>query len=503
MNGIQKFLFVVPNSRWFGKRCWMWFTPSVTLLAPIVKALGYQVEVVEANIDNLSRDEVRERVRAFAPDVVGITSMSLEYWRQAHETARLVKEADPKIVTVMGGVHPTSLPERVMADANIDFAILGEGEERLPRFLKILGEHAAPEFSEMDGVAYRQAERVIIRPATAFVEDLDRFPLPDYRFLNWDKVMRFQQGAAGGMGTKRTPVGTIMTSRGCPFRCCFCAGWRTMGRKMRLRSVANVLREVDMLVRDYGVREIVFQDDEMYANVDRAVAIVEGIRQRKYDLIWKNSNLASWRMNYELLKLMKESGCYQITISPESGSDRVLREVIHKPAKKADALRVSQWCRDLGLELQADFVIGFPGETWDEIRQTTAFAEELDADSVKFAIATPFPGTELCDVAMAQGLLPRDFDFYRDDALGFAKGVIETDAFTIPELQMLRCFEWDRINFKTPEKTARYARLNQLSLEELEQFRKETRRRIGIYFVDQSKAERHTGDEARAEPLTP
>jgi len=477
-------VLLVPNTRWFGKRCWMWFTPAVPYLTAVLNRRRVPFSVLEANIDDLTPEAVAVRLAELAPDAVAIPCMSLEYWRQAHEAARLAKEAGPDIVTILGGAHPTSLPERVMEDPNVDYLVLGEGEERLPDLLAALQKDAG-DLAALDGIAYRDGDRVVVRPPQRWIEDLDALPLPDYTAFDAARVMNhLQHGAAGGMCTKRTPVGAVMTSRGCPYGCCFCAGHVTMGRRTRFRSPESVLREVDMLVRDFGIRELVFQDDNMYARRERALAIVDGIRARGYDLLWKNSNLAAWHMDRELMRRMKESGCYQVTISPESGSPRVLKEIIHKPGTREDALNVSAWCKEFDLELEADFVIGFPGETWDDIRQTTNFAEELDADAVKFAVATPFPGTELFETAVRGGYLPADFDFYRDDALGFANPVIETEEFSATELRMIRCLEWDRINFRTKAKADRYRRVNPMTEEELAQFRRDTRRNLGVYFME-------------------
>ena len=271
-----------------------------------------------------------------------------------------------------------------------------------------------------------------------------------------------------------------------------------MGRNVRLRSPDSILKEIDMLVNEFGIKELIFTDDEMYANRDRCVDIFKGMIDRNYDLIWKNINLAAWTMDYELLKIMKQSGCYQITISPESGSERVLKEIIHKPVKKQHSIDVVKWCNELDLEVEADFVIGFPGETWEEIRQTTDFAEKLNADAVKFAIATPFPGTELFERAVAGGYIPADFEFYRDDTLGFAHGLINTEEFTVQELEMLRCFEWDRINFKTEVKKEIYARMNNITLAELEDFRRDTRRNVGVFFMDQVSDDRRDMDQVTA-----
>ncbi|MBF0383323.1 MAG: radical SAM protein [Magnetococcales bacterium] len=496
MRQINKFMFLVPNSRWFGKRHWNWFTPAVALLAPILEGHGYEVEVVEANIDNLSRDKVKEIIAKSAPDVVGISNMSLEYWRQAHQCAELVKQVDKNITTIMGGVHPTTMPEKVMEDINIDFVILSEGEERLPKLLQELAKDN-PDYSKLDGTCYRQDGEMVKIHSVGWIEDLDALPFPDYKRFDWKSVMYTEQKSAVGLGSKRSPVGLVLTSRGCRLKCSFCAAPLISGSGVRLRTAQNVLAEIDMLVNEYGIKELIFTDDEMYADKERCREIFLGLKERNYDLIWKNLNLASWRLDRELLELMKETGCYQIIISPESGSARVLKKIIHKPGNKKQILEVVKWCKELDIEVNADFVIGFPGETWNEIRETMEFAEKIDVDQVKFAIATPFPGTELFQKAVEGGYLPADFNFYRDDTLGFAAGFIETEHFTVRELQILRCYEWDRINFKTPEKLAKYARMNGMSVEELEEFRCATRRNVGLYFPDQVEDEREEIDKVK------
>lgn len=497
MRRVDKFMFIVPNTRWFGKRYWLWFNPAMFTLVPILRKLGIDVEILEANIDNLNQEQVKQKIKQYKPDMVGISNMSLEYWKQAHVTARIAKEVDPEIITVMGGVHATTLPEKILEDYNFDYVILSEGEERLPKFLEILQDRYH-DFSKMDGVGYRKDGKIIINKPVRFVEDLDSLPVADYTILRPDqvaKVMNGQQRSVVGLGTRLAPVATVMTSRGCRFRCCFCAGGMLSGHRVRLRSAESVLAEIDMLVNNYNIRELIFTDDEMYFDMERAKKIVQGLKEREYGLIWKNTNQAAWLMDFELMKLMKESGCYQITISPESGNNRVLKEIIHKPGNREQCRNVVKWSKELDIEVEADFVIGFPGETWEEIRDTTNFADELDADAVKFAIATPFPGTELFEKAVKNGYLKQDFEWYRDDMLGFAHGVINTEHFIVQELEMLRCYEWDRINFKNQTKKERYARMNMMTLEELEEFRKATRRSVGIYFLDQVKDEREESDK--------
>ena len=245
---IQKFMFVVPNTRWFGKRCWLWFAPAVTILAPLMRKHGYQVEILEANVDNLTFEQVKDRISAFGPDAIGITNMSVEYWKQLHECARAAKEVSPDIITIAGGIHPTTLPDRVMQDSNVDFVILSEGEERLPNLLQTI--RTGGEFSTLNGILYRDRGAVIKVPSSGWFRDLDTVSLPDYRIYSDPmKVFNSSQSAAGGITTRRSPVAPILSSRGCPYKCSFCAAPVTTGRKMRFRSPENVLQEVDMLVK--------------------------------------------------------------------------------------------------------------------------------------------------------------------------------------------------------------------------------------------------------------
>ena len=336
---IKKFMFVVPNTRWFGKRCWLWFVPGVTILSQMLKKNGYDVKICEANINNLSSEEVKEEITSYGPDVVGISNMSIEYWKQLHLCAELAKEVDNNIIVIAGGVHPITLPEKVMEDNNVDYVVLSEGEERLFQLLDII--QSDYDFTRMNGVLYRENGVVKKIPSHGWYRDLNNVTIPDYKSLydNPEIVFSNTQISAGGVSTRRTPVANILSSRGCPYRCTFCSVPVTTGNKMRFRTPENVLDEIDMLVKEWGVREIVFHDDEMYASVKRARQIVQLIKDRKYkDLIWKNSNIASWRLDRDLVKLMAESGCYQITISAESGNARVLKDIIHKPGNTLESL---------------------------------------------------------------------------------------------------------------------------------------------------------------------
>jgi MoaA/NifB/PqqE/SkfB family radical SAM enzyme len=272
------------------------------------------------------------------------------------------------------------------------------------------------------------------------------------------------------------------TSRGCPFKCVFCCTESIYGSSIRYQTADRVLKEIDWLVGEYGIKEIIFLDDNLVLDRKRFVQILEGLIKRDYDLHWKSVNLATFALDDELLELMVESGTYQLLLPVESGNQHVLTNLLRKPLRLEKVPGIVKKAKELGLETQAGFIIGTPGETWDQIRDTFRFAEQLDVDMVVFHVATPLPRTHLTQMAIDHGALPADFSFHPDHFFGFGKGVLTTDEFTPELLQMARALEWDRINFPTLEKRKRFIKIAGISLEELEDWRKQTLRKAGIYF---------------------
>ena len=169
-----------------------------------------------------------------------------------------------------------------------------------------------------------------------------------------------------------------------------------------------------------------------------------------------------------------------MTLSVESGNQYVLDKVLKKPVKLAKVPEILEVAKALGFEIIVNFVIGLPGETWEQIRDTFRFAEKINVDLVNFHIATPLPNTELLDICLREGYLPEDFDINKNTVFGYAKGLITTSEFTPSELEILRAFEWDRINFSTPERSKTIAMIEGISIEEMEQWRVDTRRKCGV-----------------------
>jgi radical SAM superfamily enzyme YgiQ (UPF0313 family) len=209
---------------------------------------------------------------------------------------------------------------------------------------------------------------------------------------------------------------------------------------------------------------------------------MNGLIKRKYDFHWNCINLAIFMLDEEILELMRKSGSYQFTVSIESGNADVLKNIIKKPIDLARVHAILELAKRKGFEIIANFVIGFPGETWDQIRDTFSFAEKLDVDLVNFHIATPLPGTELMDICVKNGYIQKDLKEVFGN-VGYTQGLISTGEFLSQDLKILRSFEWERINFRTEERKRAIASIQNISLNELESWRKNTLHNFGVNVV--------------------
>lgn len=485
---IKSIVFLIPNTAWFDNRYWHNFPYTVGLLSAVLTRHGYDVQIIDANIENLGEESLKQRIAVLRPSIVAISAMTIMYRDCVHRSFGLVKEVDKNIITVIGGIYPTLSLDSAAKDKNIDYIISGEGEERLLSLLQAI--ESVYGFDKIDGLTYRVNgdSGYISNPAKKYLVDLDALPLPNYRLFDMQKYMNYGQKFTQNFQFRAFPYAETMTSRGCPYKCVFCSSNRLYSDKpIRYRSTQHILSEIDMLVRDYQAKEIIFLDDSLLQSKQRAIEIMQGLIDRQYGLLWKSNNLSIFLMDDEVLEMMKKSGCYQLSVSIESGHPRTLKR-IRKPVDLNKIKPTIAKIKELGIELISNFVIGFPGETMEEIRETFRYSEEIDIDYVLFSIATPLPGTELYEMCKEYRCLPENFSFESFDFYGFGRGVITTEEFTPFELQVLRAFEWDRINFKTKEKKEKIARMIGVTIEELDQWRKETRQRLGVDVESAGKA---------------
>lgn len=476
---VDKVVLLIPNSRWTKSRYWRINPYSICLVAASVRDRR-DVIILDANLENLSMEQVAKCVSDHNPQILGIHCISIEYAKSIHDAVAIIKKWSPGVTVVLGGVYPTSLPEVAMNDQNIDYVVLSEGEIRFSRLLDAL-EKDKTDIKKIEGLAYRSDEKVVVNPVTDFIGDLDSIPFPAYDLVDFSAYSLNSGKYDIYNNPVHTPYAVTVSSRGCPFHCFFCANKPLSGEKIRYRSAKNVLQEIDWLIQEYGIREITFLDDNLLLNKRRILDIMQGIKER--GITWRALTIPVFAMDDEMLEMIKASGCDRVILPIESGNQYVLDKIVNKPLKLDKARRVIAKAKELNLTIMCGFVIGMPGETWDNIRDTFKFAEEIDVDYVVFSIATPLPGAPMTEVAKEKGYLEPGFDFANFEFFGFGHGSITTEEFTPTELQIVRAFEWDRINFKSKEKALKIAEMNCITMEELNEWRKSTRRNCGMFCV--------------------
>lgn len=448
MNRINKILLVVPPCTLPKGKLKVAVAPlGLAYIAAVLENQNYIVKILDApieefkqevTIDNrrirygMSYGQIKSFIREFNPDVIGISCHSTSQFENSLDTCKAVKEVSEEIITVLGGIHPSTFPEQILRENEIvDFIILGEGEYSFQDLLAALnrGNH---DFSGIDGLAFRMNDEIILNPKTKLIENLDELPFPARHLLPIEKY--FKIGVNQNLSNIKRNL-QIIASRGCPFRCTFCATTIYWGNRHRRRSAENVLAEIDQLVREYKIKELQFTDDSLTANYNIAQKIFELLKERKYNLKWSTPNgINVCSLDEKLLKLMKESGCYEIRLAIESGNQEILNKVIQKPVNLEQVKKVVAISKKLGITTSAFFAIGFPGETLENIKQTFNFAREIKIDTAILSIATPLPGTKLMEICREKGYLAKDFSFKGSE---FTSASIKTDQFSQQDLEKM------------------------------------------------------------------
>ena len=482
---IKRIILVQPNLKWID---WNWKTSwdlhpySLCLLGAMIRD-QYDVQVVDAYLENYSGEDFKKLIADLKPDLVGITMMTNEYLGAAHTAASLVREVDPDIITVIGGVYATVSYKAIHDDTNFDYICIGEGEYVFPELLNYLNGDAS--FPATGFLGRKEGEKT--DPVTVvrapFIQDLDSIPYPAWDLVDYKRYIN-DWGKITIDHPYTYPYTRLMSSRGCPIGCTFCEVEAISGGPFRYRSVENVINELKWLQDEYDLKSFMLDDDNFFINRKRVIEFCNSLIDQEMNIEWKAHAVAVFHMSDEVIELMAKSGCTSVNVAIESGSERVLKEIIHKPVKIEKAREMSQKIKDAGMDLIANFIIGFPTETWEEIRQTFNFAEELPLDYAKFFIATPLEGTELHKMVMDSNLLISQADTSGQMLdLDWQTSNIRSEEWTIQDLTILRGYEWERINFATPEKREKLASMMNISLEALDKLRKDTFRSVSANIM--------------------
>jgi len=355
-------------------------------LAAYLEKNNHEVAIFDATLKNASLEQTLLAIKIFLPNLVGITVLSRGH-NKAREIINEIKKIFPKLPVVIGGTQVTAAPAEVMADFKADFAVIGEGEITLAELVSALG--GKNKFSDIDGLAYREKKKIRINHKRKLIENLDKIPFPA-----WHLMPPGQYRIAPILEPiHASPVAPILTSRGCPYNCSFCASNVTWQRKLRFRSPENVIGEIKLLKEKYGVKEIHFADDNFTMDTKRAEEICDRLIEENIKLPWQCPNgVRIDRLPLSLLRKMKKAGCYAVGLGIESGNQKIL----DKNSKNLNLKVVPQVLEDLrkvGIESYGFFILGLPGDTKQTINETINFALTNPFDRVWFNLFTPYPGS--------------------------------------------------------------------------------------------------------------
>ena len=369
-----------------------------------------KLEILDLGLLPRPLQKLEERVRDFEPDLVGISNLTLEA-KVMHQAAGKVKEIRPGCPVVAGGPHATIMHREVLKDPNIDFAVVGEGEETFARLVDRLSGNGGPGL--LPGLAYREEGQLVFPGPAPAIKNLDSLPFPAWDLLDFDAYLRYPD-FNHSMGKGRYMP--ILSSRACPYQCVFCHS--IFGKGFRKRSAGNVVQEMEELRSRYEVREFQFFDDCFNLDPDRAKAIGAGISSRLPGVRLSFPNgVRGDILDREVLQALRRAGAYSITIAVETASPR-LQVLIRKNLDLEKVREAIGQAVDLGYYVHGFFMIGFPTETLEEMQKTIDFALESPLMSASFFIVVPFPGTELArlyaDAGFTREMDPADYCYRAD-----------------------------------------------------------------------------------------
>ncbi len=403
-------------------------TPPLGLgyLAAIAEQAGHEVRVVDAPTVGLTREQLVQQIDDDEPDLLGVSATANGF----QDALRVVVEAKrkrPGLYAVLGGPHVTFLDEQTLQDCRaVDAVARGEGEETFRQLMEAVVSGAEP--CGIAGLTYRRNGTVLRNPDRPLIADLDPLPFPAYHLLPMDRY------ALTG-----TPYACIMTSRGCPYHCTFCASSHLFGNRWRSRSPESVVEEMAYLRERFGVEYIEMVDDTFSVSHRRVDAICDLLISRKLDVCWTASARVG-SLNEPILRKMKAAGCRAIFLGFESGSQDVL-DYLCKGVRVEDAFETMDLVRRVGLEVVGSFILGSPQDTEDTVRETIRFARKLSPNYAQFSILTPYPGTPLYEEALAKGWLTSP-DWSQFDIL---RPVMKTPGISAKKLK--RHLDWAFISF--------------------------------------------------------
>jgi len=362
-----------------------YFPLGIGYISAFAKQNGYDVKFFDFNVQDISPEDIAEEALKENPLIIGISFMTPQFLITA-DICRKIKKICPHIPIVLGGAHPSVMPSQTLKEIpDADFVIISEGEMTLVELLKSL--QYSQDFIEIKGLAYREGDNVILTAPREPIEDLDSLPFPDRSIID-QSLYRAQSFLSYSSKTA-----TIYTSRGCPGRCVFCCSGHRLRTRVRVRSIDNIMEEINFLKKNYDIDYLLIKDDNFTLKKSKVEEFCEAITNEHPDLKWHCMGRIN-TVNYELLLKMKQAGLHDIFFGIESGNDEILKKA-RKGITTKLARRAVTACADLNIRTYGAFILGLPGDSAGTINQSIDFACSIPLTLAGFSILIPYPGTQV------------------------------------------------------------------------------------------------------------
>jgi len=348
---------------------------------------------------------IRNKIEEFSPDLIGVTCNFTAYAPDALRTAAIAHSCTPDVPMVMGGAHATMDPETIMRENPfIDYIVREEGEATLEEMIRAL--QGEMPISSVDGLVYRTVDGQIKHsPDRKFIKNLDDIPIPDRSYIRMDRYSTFPRLST--WYTRKKPIASIITSRGCPYDCVFCSTKVMWRRRWRGSSVERIIEEIEYLEREYAVKEVTIFDDQFFTKKDRVLDFCNYFANREKKIAFSyDAGTSPWLVDEHMLTMLKKAGFYSIRFPIETGNEKTL-VYVNKPVKLQQSLDLIQAANKLGFWTSGNFILGFPYEERKQMEDTVRYAYNSGLDFASFIAARPHKGSEMYETFKKEGLLDK------------------------------------------------------------------------------------------------
>jgi len=379
------------------------YSPPLGLLhiASFVREHGHITYVLDVTARRWSMQEAIESVMELDPDVVGLSSKTINI-SNANRIAEELKKQGLAAPVILGGAHMTALPVETLERFNaFDYGIVGEGELTLLELINRISNNGPTH--DVKGVVWRDDHgRIVVNPPRPLIRDLDQLPFPA-----WDLLPNFPDAYPhSALETKRLPAASIITSRGCPHKCTFCDR-AVFGSVVRHHSAEYTLEMIRDLKNNYGIKDLMILDDNFLLDKKKLFHICDGIIEENMDLRWYCLSHVKF-MTEDRLRKIKEAGCWTMEVGIESGCERILR-LLKRNTTKTQIADTMKKAKKEGIKIKGNFIFGLPSETRESLEETIQFATSIDISLFQQTFLTIWPGCELSEYADRYGYTEKDW----------------------------------------------------------------------------------------------